>query len=54
VHVTYSGGEAVFDLEADVELRESVGLKIKELRRAEELAREQQELIIRKWHEHFD
>jgi hypothetical protein len=47
-------GEAVFNVEGDVELRESVGLKVKELWRAEELAREQMELILTKWNEHFN
>lgn len=54
VHVTHGGGEAVFNVEGEVELRESVRLKVKELRRAEELAREQRELIITKWNEHFN
>jgi hypothetical protein len=44
----------VFDLEGLVELRESQGLKVSELSRAEQLASENQELIIRKWHEHLD
>jgi hypothetical protein len=53
VHVRYGGGEAVFELEPTVELRESFGLKTRELRRAEELAHEHRELILRKWHEHL-
>lgn len=53
VHVRYGGGEAVFDLEPAVELRESFGLKTRELSRAEELAHEHRELIIEKWHEHL-
>lgn len=44
----------MFNVVGDVELRESVGLKVKELRRAEELAREQMELILTKWNEHFN
>lgn len=47
-------GEAVFEVEGQINLRESVGLKIKELREAEVLAIEHQQLIITKWHEHFD
>ena len=35
VHVRYGGGEAVFDVEYSVELRESQGLKVRELTRAE-------------------
>ncbi len=53
VHVRYGGGEAVFDVEPTVELRESIGLKIRELSRAEELARQQRDLIIEKWHEYL-
>ncbi len=54
VHVRYGGGEAVFDVEQRVELRESQGLKVRELAKAEELAGEHRELIIQKWHEHFN
>ena len=54
VHVRYGGGEAVFDVEGDIELRESQRLKVKELVKAEALATENRELIIRAWHEHFD
>jgi hypothetical protein len=54
VHVRYGGGEAVFKVEPAVELRESVGLKVGELSRAEELARTHRELIIQKWHERLD
>ena len=53
VHVRYGGGEAVFDVERDVNLRESFGLKVRELSRAQELAEEHQELIVRKWNEHL-
>lgn len=53
VHVRYGGGEAVFDVEPAIELRESIGLKVKELSRAEELARENLQLIIQTWHEHL-
>jgi hypothetical protein len=31
VHVRYGGGEAIFDVENEVELRESYGLKVGEL-----------------------
>ena len=54
VHVRHGGGEAVFDVEQRVELRESQGLKIRELSRAEELATEHRDLIIQKWHEHIN
>ena len=54
VHVRYGGGEAVFELENQVELRESQGLKLRELSKAEKLAEENKKLIIEKWHEHLD
>ena len=54
VHVRYGGGEAVFDVEHDVELRESLGLKMQELTRAQELAEAHRQLIIDRWHEHLD
>lgn len=54
VHVQRGGGEAAFEIrDGVVELRESVGLKVSELRRAEEIALEHQPEIERKWHEHF-
>jgi hypothetical protein len=45
---------SLFVVEGEVVLRESVGLKTSELARAEELASEHQQLMIHKWHEHFD
>jgi hypothetical protein len=54
VHVRHSGGEAVFDVEAGVELRESQGLKVRELAKAEDLATEHRNVILQKWHEHFN
>ena len=54
IHVRYGGGEAVFTVEDIVELRESYGLKVKSLARAQELAEEHQQLIMEKWHEHLD
>lgn len=54
VHVRYGDGEAVFVVEMEIELRESHGLKVKELARAQILAEEHQQLIVEKWHEHFD
>ena len=47
-------GETVFDVEERIEFRESQGLKVNELARAEELAQEHKTLIIQKWHEHLD
>ena len=54
VHVRKGSGEAVFIVEGEVFLRESVGLKTKELSKAEEFAESHKELIIQKWHEYFD
>ena len=54
VHVRYGGGEAVFDVEHAVELRESQGLKVRELAKAEELANEHRNFIIDRWNEHFN
>jgi hypothetical protein len=53
VHVRFGGGEAVFEVERGIELRESQGLKLRELAKAEELATEHRALIIQKWHEYF-
>ncbi len=47
VHVRKGGGEAIFDVEDAVELRESFGLKIRELTRAQELAEENRTLSLR-------
>ncbi len=54
VHVQRGAGEAVFNVEDAVELRESAGFKDRELRHAENLAREHRDLIIQKWNEYFD
>ena len=54
VHVRYGAGEAVFDVERQVELRESHGLKVRELAKAEELATAHRALIIERWHEHIN
>jgi hypothetical protein len=54
VHVRYGSGEAVFEVEERVELRESQGLKVRELAKAEELATENRRLIMEKWNEHFN
>ena len=54
VHVRYGGGEAVFNLEGEVELRESQGLKVRELSKAEMLAEQNKGAIVQKWHEYFE
>lgn len=51
VHVRHGGGDAVFVVDDSIELRKSQNMKVKELRKAQELARENQNLIVEKWHE---
>ena len=53
VHVCYGGGEAVFNVAETIELRESHGLRVKDLARAQQLAEENKQLIIKKRHEHL-
>jgi hypothetical protein len=53
VHVRYGGGEAVFRVVPEIELRESEGLKVRELAKAEQLAAQNREVIVRKWYEHL-
>lgn len=53
IHVRYGGGEAVFNLEGEVALRESAGLKVRELARAQELAEENKTVIVQYWYEHL-
>lgn len=53
VHVRYQDGEAVFNVEEGVVLRESYGLTVSVLSKAEELAVNHRDLIIEKWHEYF-
>jgi hypothetical protein len=52
VHVRYGSGEAVFNVGESVELRESQGLKVRELTRAERLAEENKTRIIAAWNEY--
>ena len=54
VHVRYAGGEAIFTIENGVELRESQGLKVQELAKAQTLAEENKSAILQKWNEYFD
>lgn len=53
VHVRYGDGEAIFNLEESVELRESQNLKVRELAKAQQLAEDNRLLIVEKWHEHL-
>lgn len=54
IHVRYGGGEAIFEVEHEVELRESYGLKVGELSKAQILAEKNKEMIIQRWHEFFN
>jgi hypothetical protein len=51
VHVRYGRGEAAFNVEGEIVLRGSRGMKIKELSKAQQLADENKQLMIEKWHE---
>jgi hypothetical protein len=53
VHVRNGDGEAVFLIGSKIQLRESWGLKVNELARAEKLAEEHKDLIVRTWNEHL-
>ena len=53
VHVRRGDGEAVFNVEDAVELRESQNMRVSELSRAQRLAEENWQLILEKWHEHM-
>ncbi|MFH0939265.1 MAG: DUF4160 domain-containing protein [Planctomycetota bacterium] len=53
VHIRHGGGEAVFDVEDIVELRESQNMKMNELRKAQKIAQENRNLILEKWHAHI-
>jgi hypothetical protein len=53
VHVRKGDGEAVFNLEGGVELRESLGFKVQELRRAQALAEGHRQAIVDRWRDHF-
>ena len=54
VHVRNGSGKAKFDVSEDVQLLESKGMKVQDLRKAQELAEENLETIRSKWHEYFD
>jgi hypothetical protein len=53
VHVRHGDGEAVFEMEEGVELRESQNMKMSELAKAQKLAEENRQLIMEKWNEHI-
>jgi len=52
--VRAGSGKAKFDVTDEVQLLESKGLKVQELKKAQELAEENIDIIRRKWHEYFD
>jgi hypothetical protein len=54
VHVLKGGGEAVFFIEPEIELREAHGIRRRDLKRAEELARIHRGDILRKWNVHIN
>ena len=54
IHVRFGDGEAIFNIGETVELRDSSGLKVKELSKAEDLAQSHKNLIIEKWNEHIN
>ena len=53
VHVRSGSDKAKFDVSDEVQLLESKGMKVPELRKAQELAEENVEIIRSKWHEYF-
>ena len=53
VHVKNGSGKAKFEVSDGVQLLESKGMKVQELRKAQDLAEENIETIRRKWHEYF-
>jgi hypothetical protein len=53
VHVRHGDGEAVFDVEDGIDLRESQNMKMRELSKAQQLAVENRQLILEKWNEHI-
>lgn len=53
VHVRHGGGEAVFIVQEGIELRESQGLNVRDLGKAQSLAEENRDIIIKAWNEHL-
>lgn len=54
MHVEHGDGEAVFDISDEVFLKKSEGMKVQELREAEQIAKEHHGLLKEKWNEHFN
>jgi len=53
VHVRYGNGEAVFEMENGIDLRESQSMRMNDLSKAQTLAEENRQLIVEKWNEHI-
>ena len=53
VHVVHGGGEAVFEVGEDVVLKETRGMSLKDLTKAQRLAKKNRKLIKEKWHVFF-
>lgn len=53
VHVRHGSGEACFEMEPAVELRDSKGMSVAELRKALRLVQENKQLFLEKWNEFF-
>ena len=54
VHLSSGDGDAKFNIDGEVRLVESYGMKVQDLRRAQEIAENNVELLRSKWHEYFD
>jgi len=54
IHVKNGSGTAKFDISDGVQLVESKGMKVSELKRAQEIAEEEVQTLKEKWHEYFD
>ena len=52
IHVSHGGGEAIFNIENVIELRDSHNFKIQELSKAKKLAIKNKDIIMEKWNEH--
>jgi len=53
IHVEKGEGEAKFWVLPSVELAESIGMKIAELKRAESIVKQQRQQILDLWEKHF-
>ena len=53
VHVLYGGGEAVFEIGNGVTLKETRGMSVKDLTKAQRLAKKNIKLIKEKWNVFF-